>query len=144
MAIVYLGVGSNLGDRQKNISAALRLITQAKIEILRQSSIIETDPQGGPAAQGKYLNAVIKIQTDLPPLKLLACLKTIEKNMGRIKTIQNGPREIDLDILLYDEISFQSSQLTIPHPRMRERSFVMEPLCEIAPELKSKLVYAKN
>ena len=103
-------------------------------KILQSSSLIETAPVGGPA-QGLYINGVVKIETSLPPLDLLHQLKSLEKFLGRRKTIPNGPRVIDIDILLYNNITMTSDELTIPHPRMWERAFVTQPLKEIAPEL---------
>lgn len=122
-----------MGDRNENIRKALHYIEEEQITIIKQSSIIETDPVGGPL-QDKFLNLVIEIQTAFSPHDLLKILKRIEKKLGRIKTIQDGPRPIDLDILLYDEIRVSTEELTIPHPRMLSRNFVMLPLKEIAPD----------
>lgn len=134
MAIVYLGIGSNMGNREKNIRDALALLSTLNITILKRSTIMESDPVGGPPQQ-KYLNAVIKAKTSLSPQDLLINLKSIEHQMGRIKTIKNGPRPIDIDILLYDNVHIQTSTLTIPHPRMLERDFVLRPLKEIEPDI---------
>ncbi len=131
MATVYIGIGSNLGDRQKNIDDALDMLKKYNITVNRISSIIETDPIGGPV-QDKFLNAVAKLTTELDPHTLLEKLNTIEKNLGRKRTILNGPRTIDLDILLYDNISLTTNNLVIPHPRMFKRDFVLKPLREIA------------
>ncbi len=133
MPKVYLGIGSNLGDRDENIRQAFQWMKKERINIIKQSSIIETDPVGGPP-QNKFLNLVIEIQTELSPHDLLKLLKEIEQKMGRIKTIQDGPRPIDLDILLYDNIKLSTKELTIPHPQMFSRNFVMKPLKEICPE----------
>ncbi len=138
MATIFLGLGSNIGDREGYIRRAIKKLEENSVAVQKTSSIIETDPVGGPQ-QGKFLNAVIKADTDLPPKDLLTLLKNIEKQLGRQKTVVNGPREIDLDILLYDEINMQTPQLTIPHPRMLERAFVMDPLREIEPVLAQKL-----
>ena len=143
MAIVYLGIGSNLGDRRKNIANAIFSLRKNHVRILKRSTLIETDPVGGPCTQGKFLNGVLKVQTQLPPEELLALLKRIEQDLGRAKTVPNGPRVIDLDILLYDDIKLQTPQLTIPHPRMLNRSFVMNPLKEIEPGLTEGLSYAR-
>lgn len=143
MAIVYLGLGSNLDDRLKNIVQALNLLETNPIKILKRSTIIETEPVGGPP-QGKFLNAAIKIETPLLPLELLSLLKSIENQLGRIKTVPNGPRTIDLDILLYDSIHFESDELIIPHPRMLQRDFVMAPLKEIFPEIIEELSHARH
>lgn len=132
MAVCFIGVGSNLGSRRRNIQVAIGLLRKSKIKILKKSSLIETKPVGGPK-QGKFLNGVLKIETNLTPFKLLKTLKAIEKKLGRIKAIQNAPRPIDLDILLYDDKTIKTSQLVIPHPRMFRRSFVLKPLKEITP-----------
>ena len=142
MARCFLGLGSNLGDREKNIKRALKLLREAKIKILKKSSLIETAPMGGPK-QGKFLNGVLEIETKLEPPRLLKTLKAIENKLGRRKTVRNGPRIIDLDILLYEDKVIKSRQLTIPHPRMHGRSFVINPLKEIAPEI-VKLLHLKN
>ena len=138
MAIVYLGIGSNLGDRADNIKKAIDCLNQNGINVQKLSTVIETEPVGGPA-QGKFLNAVLEAQTDLPPQDLNAAVKLIEKDLGRQETVRNGPRIIDIDILLYDRISITTPQLTIPHPRMLERDFVMSPLKEIAPDIANVL-----
>ena len=138
MVTVFLGLGSNLGNRGGNISRALSELEKKNINVLKMSTIIETEPVGGPP-QGKYLNAVAKASTSLAPQELLKILKAIETDLGRIKTTPNGPRHIDIDILLYGEESIQTPQLTIPHPFMRTRDFVMIPLREIAPETAEKL-----
>ena len=106
--------------------------------LIKTSKIIETTPEGGPP-QGPYLNCVIEIQTTLSPHELLKRLQKIEVDLGRIRTIKNGPRNIDLDILLYGNAKISETALSIPHPRMFQRDFVMKPLKEIAPELIKKL-----
>jgi len=143
VATVYLGLGSNLGDRQNNLDQAVEHLQKNGIRILKHSSVIETDPVGGPP-QDNFLNAVVKVSTDLPPENLLAVLQSIEKKMGRTKIVINGPRLIDLDILLYDEIEWNTNNLVIPHPRMLERDFVMKPLSEIEPELARDLTDESN
>ncbi len=133
MSVVYLGLGSNLGDRDKNIRSALERLASCGVNILQLSEIIETYPVGGPP-QDLFLNAVAKADTVLSPQDLLrSCLK-IEDDLGRIRTVSNGPRTIDIDILLYDHCSINTPELVIPHPRMKERDFVMGPLREIAPD----------
>ena len=134
MPTVYIALGSNLGNRHKNIQQAVLLLQNRGIQILKQSTLIETNPVGGPP-QGKFLNAVIQVATTLTPQILLNELQLIEQKLGRVKTGVNGPRPIDLDILLYDDLKMTTALLTIPHPRMWERSFVTLPLNEIAPEL---------
>ena len=131
MTVCYIGVGSNLGNRRQNIKSALEKISRLKgTRIYKVSKIIETEPVGGPA-QGKFLNAVLKIYTYLSPLLLLEKLKKIEKELGRKQTVRLGPRIIDLDILLYSDKITQSKNLEIPHPRMFEREFVLKPLLEV-------------
>jgi 2-amino-4-hydroxy-6-hydroxymethyldihydropteridine diphosphokinase len=131
---VLLGLGSNLGDRRRNIETALQLLAQAgTLEVVAVSRLIETDPVGGPP-QGVYLNGAAEIRTGLPPQDLLEGLHSVEAQLGRVRSALNGPREIDLDILLYGGEVVRQSSLEIPHPRMLERGFVLEPLAEIAPE----------
>jgi 2-amino-4-hydroxy-6-hydroxymethyldihydropteridine diphosphokinase len=131
MVVCYLGVGSNLGNRRKNIKKALDYLAKTKgVEIKKISRIYETEAVGGPV-QGKFLNAAIKIRTSLRPQLLLVALKKIEKDLGRRKTVRWGPREIDLDILLYGNKFIKIKNLVIPHPRMFEREFVLRPLREI-------------
>jgi len=131
MVVCYLGIGSNLGNRRNNIKKALDYLAKTKgIKIEKASRIYETEPVGGPA-QGKFLNAAIKIKTSLAPQLLLKSIKKIEKDLGRRKTVRFGPREIDLDILLYGNKVIKRRNLAIPHPRMFEREFVLKPLREI-------------
>ena len=143
MPIVYLGIGSNLGNRRENIERAINLLQGNHIKILKQSTAIETDPVDGPP-QDKFLNAVLKVETDHPPQALLKILQKIEKQLLRAKTAINGPRTIDLDILLYGRVALQTPELTIPHPRMFQREFVMNPLKEIAPELAEEIINARH
>ncbi|MCX5702138.1 MAG: 2-amino-4-hydroxy-6-hydroxymethyldihydropteridine diphosphokinase [Candidatus Omnitrophica bacterium] len=131
MIVCYLGVGSNLGKRRTNIRKALDLISKTRgIKIEKSSRIYETEPQGGPK-QGKFLNAAVKIKTSLAPHYLLRALKKIESDLGRQKTVRFGPRQIDLDILLYGNKIINRKNLKVPHPRMFEREFVLRPLREI-------------
>ncbi len=130
MPIVHLGLGSNLGDRAKNIHEAVSLLNAVGVITVQLSSIIETDPVGGPP-QGLFLNAVLKARTELVPLELLRVVNAVESRLGRVRTVKNGPRTMDIDILLYDELTLNTPELVIPHPRMREREFVMRPLNEV-------------
>ncbi len=139
MAIAYIGLGSNLGDRAAHIQTAIDLLQEMGTVILKCSKIIETDPVGGPA-QNKFLNAVVKIETPLSPFKLLSQCQRIEQRLGRVRDIHHGPRTIDLDILLYDQLLVDTQSLRIPHPRMLERNFVLEPLKEIEPDLCGSLI----
>tara|TARA_B100000315_G_C14588233_1_gene594299 strand:- start:192 stop:623 length:432 start_codon:yes stop_codon:yes gene_type:complete len=136
---VFIGIGSNLGAREDNIKKAVdKLKAIASIAIEGISSIIETEPQGGPQ-QGKYLNAVLQLSTALKPKDLLKVLLKIEKDLGRIRGEKNAPRTMDLDILLYEDKIINTQSLTIPHPRMFNREFVMKPLLEIYPDFKNKV-----
>ncbi|MDP2980610.1 MAG: 2-amino-4-hydroxy-6-hydroxymethyldihydropteridine diphosphokinase [Candidatus Omnitrophota bacterium] len=129
--LCYIGIGSNLGDREKYIENAIEKLKNIEgVEVKRVSNIHETEPVGGPR-QGKYLNAAIEIETGLKPRELLAKLQDIEKQLGRKRTVKNAPRTIDLDILLYGDNKIDEPDLKIPHPGMREREFVMKPLIEI-------------
>jgi GTP cyclohydrolase-4 len=129
----YVGLGANLGDRQANILQALQYV-QARASITQVSSFYETDPVGY-ADQPKFLNAACALETELAPQDLLRLLKWIEKRMGRLESFRNAPRPIDMDILFYDDLVLESSDLHIPHPRLHDRAFVLVPLAEIAPDL---------
>jgi 2-amino-4-hydroxy-6-hydroxymethyldihydropteridine diphosphokinase len=133
MAKAYIGIGSNVGDRRASCIEAVGLLRQAGQTILKQSSLYETEPWGM-KDQPRFINMAIEIQTDLPPTELLSLLKKIEIEMGRVHTGRWGPRVIDLDILLYEDLVITGSELQIPHPVMHERAFVLKPLAEIAPE----------
>lgn len=132
----YIGIGTNRGDRHQNITTALQKITKFA-KITNKSSIYETDPMGY-KNQGKFLNLVIEIETELKPEELLEKLLRVEQEMGRIRTIKNGPRIIDLDILLYNDEKINKPNLKIPHPKMNEREFVLKPLSEIWTQKKLK------
>jgi len=132
MVICYLGIGSNLGNRNRNIKEAIKEINLLKnTQVIKISRIIETKPVGGPPTQGNFLNAALKMQTRIPPLKLLKDLKKIEKGLGRAKTVRYGPRAIDLDILFYGDRVINTKELKIPHPRLFARDFVIKPLSEV-------------
>jgi 2-amino-4-hydroxy-6-hydroxymethyldihydropteridine diphosphokinase len=132
MGIAYIGLGSNLGDRAAHLRAALdRLGTRGTVEAV--SPFLETDPVGY-AEQPRFLNAAVRLRTTLPPDDLLRELLSIETALGRVRTVRWGPRTIDLDLLLYDDLVRDDPGLTIPHPRMHERRFVLEPLAAIAPD----------
>lgn len=132
MAVCYLGIGSNLGNRRKNIELALRKIKSIKgIKIINTSGVISTAAVGGPTNQNRFLNCAVKILTKITPLSLLKKLKHIEKEMGRTRTVRNGPRIIDIDILLFGNSIINTKALKVPHPRMFERDFVMRPLSEL-------------
>lgn len=132
MVVCYLGLGTNLGSRRKNISQAIKKIKTLKdTRILKVAKIFNSAPVGGPAGQRNYLNSALKIQTKLSPLNLLKQLKKIEQDLGRKNTLRFGPRIIDLDILLYGDQVIKTKILTVPHPRMFVRDFVAKPLCQI-------------
>ena len=131
MSIVYLGLGTNLGDRKQNISKAIEAIS-LKMSISRQSSLYETTAWAY-TDQPNLLNQVIQVETDLSPLRLLNFLKKTEVELGRVENFRYGPRLIDIDILFYDDLIKTTSRLQIPHPRIPERAFVLVPLNEIAP-----------
>lgn len=132
--LVYLGLGSNLGERRAYLEAAVRALPPA-VHPVRLSAIYETPPWGYPD-QGNFLNQVVEAETELAPLDLLAHLKAIEAKVGRQASFRNGPREIDIDILLYDDLVFNEQSLRIPHPRLHERAFMLLPLAELAPQLR--------
>jgi len=132
MAVCYLGIGTNLGNRKENIRLAVNKVNALeKTRLLKKSGVMESLAVGGPAGQPEFLNAALKIETRLPALTLLKKLKEIERQMGRKKTARFGPRIIDLDILLYADKVIAGRKLTIPHPRMFERDFVIKPLMEV-------------
>lgn len=132
MIRVFLGIGTNLGDRERNLQDALAVLSQ-KMVILKESSIYQTAPWGY-LDQPAFLNQVIEAQTDLSPLNLLGFLKDTEKALGRQANFRYGPRLIDLDILFYGNRIIQTPRLQIPHPRIAQRAFVLVPLAEIAPD----------
>ena len=130
---VYLGLGSNLGDKEWNLSEAIRLIGEKVGEVWRQSSFIETEPWGF-ESENRFLNAVILCQTTKTPREVLEITQQIERDMGRRQksvSIGYADRTIDIDILLYDDLTIDEPDLTIPHPLMYQRDFVMRPLKEI-------------
>ncbi len=133
MSTAFIALGSNLGDRTKNLRTALAVLTQTGDLMLEAvSAVFETAPVGGPE-QGPYLNACAAIVTELSPTLLLLEMLDIEKKMGRVRAGRWGPRTIDLDLLLYGRIMMNTPLLELPHPRMRERDFVLTPLADIAP-----------
>jgi 2-amino-4-hydroxy-6-hydroxymethyldihydropteridine diphosphokinase len=134
MATVYIGLGANIGNREANLRMALRALTRmARVGAV--SSLYETDPIGSVRDQPAFYNAVCRIETGLEPEALLRFLKGIEHEIGRRpRSIEGGPRPMDLDILLYDDRIVASEDLTIPHARLAERAFVLVPLAEIAPD----------
>ncbi len=135
---VHIALGSNLGDRRALLDAAIQMLRDApEIEVVRVSSYIETEPVGGPSGQGAYLNAAAELRTALDPFALLRLLQEVENQLGRVRAERYGPRTLDLDLLLYgtETINAEESDLAlvVPHPRMHERLFVLDPLSQIAP-----------
>lgn len=136
---VFLGLGSNLGDRKAALERALLLLAGRGFRLLAQSSLYETEPVGGPP-QDWFLNRVVGGETALSAEALLDACLAVEQEMGRLRLVRNGPRLIDLDLLLYGDLCRQSPRLTLPHPRLQERRFVLLPLAEIAPQLRHPLL----
>jgi 2-amino-4-hydroxy-6-hydroxymethyldihydropteridine diphosphokinase len=132
MSIIYLALGTNIGDRRGNLRAALAALPP-EVSILAESGIYET-PAWGYEDQPTFLNMAVKGETNLEPLALLEHLKHLENELGRTPTFRWGPRLIDIDILFYDSLVLSSPQLVIPHPRLHERAFVLVPLADIAPD----------
>jgi 2-amino-4-hydroxy-6-hydroxymethyldihydropteridine diphosphokinase len=135
MSIAFICIGSNLGRREENCLRAIELLKEEGITLVRRSSVYETDPWGI-KDQPRFLNMAVEIETDMEPVQLINTLNTIEQKVGRKKTHRWGPRVVDLDILLFDDIVMDEADLKIPHPLMHERAFVLEPLNEIAPLVK--------
>lgn len=130
---IYLGLGSNLGNRAAALEAALAALAP-QVRTLRRSPIYETEPWGL-ADQPVFLNQVVEAETELEPAELLKLLKATEKELGRQPRTRNGPREIDIDILLYDDLTLEAPGLRVPHPNLQQRAFVLVPLADLAPDL---------
>jgi 2-amino-4-hydroxy-6-hydroxymethyldihydropteridine diphosphokinase len=133
--LVYLSLGSNVGDRMTNLNTAIAALSASGVQVQRVSSIYETEPVDY-LDQAWFLNCVVAGKTELPALELLRALRGIETDMGSKKLIAKGPRLIDIDVLLYGQKTFDSLELQVPHPRMTRRRFVLAPLAEIAPGLR--------
>ena len=131
----YVGVGANLGDREATISRAVALLDEAEgVDVVEASTLVETEPWG-PVPQPPFLNGAIGVETELEPSALLEVLLDVERALGRVRDGERwGPRTIDLDLLLYGEIVVDEPGLTVPHPRLVERRFALEPLAELAPD----------
>jgi 2-amino-4-hydroxy-6-hydroxymethyldihydropteridine diphosphokinase len=136
MAEVYLALGSNLGDRADNLARGKIALVQHAIRLVAQSAIYETEPWG-PVPQGRYLNQVVRATTKLAPRSVLTAALAIERTHGRDRgeEVRFGPRTLDIDILVYEDLTIREADLEIPHPRLLERAFVLVPLAEIAPDL---------
>ncbi len=127
-----LGLGSNLGDRRRHLADAVRSLGAAVVAV---SPLYETEPMGGPEDQAPYLNAVVELDTELPPHELLGVCHRLETAAERIRDVRWGPRTLDVDVLWIDGVTLDAPDLTVPHPRMYERRFVLVPLRDLAPDL---------
>jgi 2-amino-4-hydroxy-6-hydroxymethyldihydropteridine diphosphokinase len=132
----FLGLGTNLGDREDHLRRAL----EALPDLIAVSPLYETEPVGGPPGQARYLNLVAELETDLSARDLLELARRLENAAGRVRTVKNGPRTLDVDVLLVGDLVIDEPDLVIPHPRMWERRFVVDPLADLAPELVSPSV----
>lgn len=135
MKTAYLSLGSNVGDREAHLARALERLEGGDIHLVRKSSVYETQPRDVPD-QPWFLNQVVEIETSLMPMQLLARTQKLERTLGRVPTYDKGPRAIDIDILFYANTVVEIPGLEIPHPRLADRRFVLEPLAEIAAELR--------
>lgn len=138
--IVYIALGSNLGDRASMIERAIASMNSAGIRVVRQSSVYLTEPVEAPD-QARFLNAVVEAETLLLPLQLLHALLRVERELGRRRITPHGPRSIDLDLLFYGSSVIHSKELEVPHPRLAERRFVLIPLTQIAPEFRHPVLH---
>ncbi len=133
MSRVFIGIGSNLGDRRANCRAAVRMLEERGIRVVKTSALIETEPWGV-KEQPPFINMALEAETELDPQMLLGALKDIERALGRQETLRWGPRTVDLDILFYDDLVMNGETLRIPHPLLHARDFVLIPLAGIAPD----------
>lgn len=138
MKTAFLALGSNVGDREANLREAVEHLETGEIHVLRRSSLYETAPQEL-LDQPSFLNAVVQVETGLFPMQLLARVREIERGMGRRRVTPKGPRNIDIDILFYGRSVIAAAELHVPHPRIAQRRFVLEPLAEIAPDFRHPL-----
>lgn len=136
-ARAFVALGSNLGQRRATLESAVEALrATAGVSVVRVSSWIETEPVGGPRDQPRFLNGVVELETQLEPRELLARLQELEQAANRVRSVRDGPRTLDLDLLLHGESRSQTPELALPHPRMEQREFVLAPLAEIAPALR--------
>jgi 2-amino-4-hydroxy-6-hydroxymethyldihydropteridine diphosphokinase len=134
----FLGLGSNVGDREAQLREAVKHLESDEVRVLRRSSLYETAPQEM-LDQPWFLNAVVQVETALFPMQLLARVRQIERDMGRRRVTPKGPRNIDIDILFYGRVVIATAELEVPHPRIAQRRFVLDPLAEIAPDFRHPL-----
>jgi 2-amino-4-hydroxy-6-hydroxymethyldihydropteridine diphosphokinase len=127
----FLGLGSNMGDRQEYLRRAVAALP----DVVAVSPVYRTEPVGGPPGQDDYLNIVVELDTDLTPRELLGVAHRLEGDAGRVRTVRHGPRTLDVDVLLVGEMEVDEPDLVVPHPRLWERRFVVEPLGDLAPDL---------
>lgn len=139
MKTVYLSLGSNQGNREDHLQRAIDLLPARRVFVRRCSSVYETEPQEL-TRQPWFLNLVVEAQTELFPMQLLAKIAAIEHELGRERRVAKGPRTLDIDILLFGRFAIDTPQLVIPHPRMHLRRFVLQPLAELAPDLRHPLL----
>jgi 2-amino-4-hydroxy-6-hydroxymethyldihydropteridine diphosphokinase len=135
----FLSLGSNIGDRYKNLAQAVTLIREEGVKVIKISSMYETQPVDLPS-QPWFINQVIEAHADIKPDEFIGLLKRIEQKMGRKTSVHKRPRSIDIDILLADKLIVKTGQLEIPHPRLDQRNFVLVPLCEISPRIRHPLL----
>jgi 2-amino-4-hydroxy-6-hydroxymethyldihydropteridine diphosphokinase len=133
VTVAYLGLGANLGDRLAGLQRAVDLLSAKGVRVVASSRVWETEPVGGPD-QPDYLNAVVRVETELEPMQLLAACQRVERALGRVREVRWGPRTIDIDVLLFGDVTIEDPTLTLPHPRMLERAFVLLPLLELDPD----------
>lgn len=138
-ARAFIGLGSNLGDREASLDQALASLARRGFDVSARSSLYWTEPVGGPP-QAWYLNAVVAGSTSLAPEALLAACLDVERELGRVRTVRDGPRTLDADLLLYGDEVRSDGALVLPHPRLHERRFVLVPLVEIAPDARHPLL----
>ena len=140
MKRIYLSLGSNIGDREGNLRQAVERLASNDVHVLHVSRIYETEPVDY-KDQAWFLNQVVEAETALFPLQLLTRIGRVERELGRVRTRRNGPRTIDIDILLYGAAKVETARLKIPHPRMAERRFVLAPLADLAPNLRHPVTH---
>ncbi len=139
MKTAYLSLGSNIGDRESHLREAIAQLNAAGVRVLRVSPVYETEPVDY-TDQRWFLNLAVEAETELFPMQLLGRIAKIERALGRVRTTPNGPRTIDIDILLYGAAKVKTKKLEIPHPRMSERRFVLAPLADLAPDLRHPIL----